>query len=300
MRMRIGILFCQLISQLTSRVYSFALLPVLQRQTIVDIPHFFNQTYVPEVDLTFAVPAIHSAAVLTKTIIMIPGIDFSALSLVQFVPQLQNHYNMVFVCSGRRNVSTTFQQIAETVQEYICERDLKEVTCLGESFGALVALSTCSALPSRVQTVILMNSASAYLHNCRPQFEVLKHSSKGYNLRLLFFIMSQVRFHNRNDNVVLNMQMLTNILYFDQECFDYKVKHWLIPGLQAAQPERLKQVRASSLVIYGEQDDLFDSKTEALTLASSLVHSSVISVKHGGHQLSSKSINLQALIALIV
>ncbi|MDG2112475.1 MAG: alpha/beta hydrolase [Actinomycetota bacterium] len=91
------------------------------------------------------------------TIVLVPGIDGTALLFWHQIPRLANRFNVVsFPLPDDR--SATMESLVEDLAQLVGEVSPGRTVLLGESFGGALCMSTALAHPELVDGVVIVNS----------------------------------------------------------------------------------------------------------------------------------------------
>lgn len=287
-----------LITIMTTNAFVFTPPVQTMRKTIVNVNGFVNETYFPNEDITF-VRYDQQLSITKPTIIFIPGLEFSGLSLVQYANELKDHCNMVFVCSGDKPSIVKYDDIVHLVKHYIDKKMMEEVIIVGESFGAVVALGVATFYPSKIKSVMLLNSATAYnrAHKTIEIIDSLRNiSDLEYQMAIIGFILAQ-RFNITSitvDNFIFLIHMAINMFLFPRKELINRVDSWIIPGCSLLE-DKLHQLECKVLAVCGENDQMFPSVEEGHYLKQVIPNCSMVKVPCDHLILSSQFELLQSM-----
>lgn len=242
---------------------------------------FVNQTYFPREDITFSKYKDYTDNS-KPTALFLSGVEFSALSLVQYADEICHDYNLVYVCTGERGVQTELEDILRVLDAYLATNNIKDVMLVGESAGAVIALNMAVAYPSLVASVVILNSATAYPRSDRT-IRIIdlirKMPDWYYHAAILCFVMLQkCDLTDATFNEMRMMtQMLINLLVFPKNELIHRIDKWIIRGCTLLS-QKMHEITCPVLVVSSENDQMFESVQEAEILRQSIPNSAVVRV----------------------
>lgn len=162
--------------------------PRAPKKTLLDTgPMFTNHTYFRNDDIT--VVSQHPSTISKTCAVVLPGVDMSGLSVYPHVKALsRNMQTYTFVSGDRHDID--LDDMVRCVYEFI-DASLQgfEVTLIGESSGAIVAINSLKRLhdtrASKIKRLVLLNPANGFwdipdpegaTRNIVDTLAVMKHS----------------------------------------------------------------------------------------------------------------------------
>lgn len=268
-----------------------------KRHNLLDLKEYSHDTQIGPIN--FVTSTTNNK---TKPVaFFIPGLEFSGLSLSQFKDQMQDTYNLHYVCSD--NIQTEpIQDIVNICTEYITNNKLYNVTVIGESSGAIMALML-GLRCENVNGIVLLNSASAYPETkMESGINMLRQITEWeYRIAVILFICNQNIDINSivktSDKLYLMTIMLLNILYFGKDTLLKRVDFWIQDGLEAL-AGKLENYPHPVLILASEKDEMFSSIDEATRLHNLLPNSTVIHIPECGHLSTPEKLPLCKLVQL--
>jgi pimeloyl-ACP methyl ester carboxylesterase len=266
------------------------LLPVhaLTRRTIANIGGFSRHVFrCPASDVEVVVPDTQTWDESRATLLFIPGLEFSGLSLEQYAAdkRVANEYNLAFACCGDDRL-VDFGKIDAAVREFVGRQP--RAVLVGESFGALPALSAGRQLPRIVEGIVLLNSATAYASSDMPRAidAVRAMDDLGYTATLLQVLaLNSQGTRVTPQNMAILVQMLVNMLLF---------RKWIVEG-NAVVADAIGDGASYSphvVAVASAVDALFPSVLEAERLRELLSSCDVVTVPHSNHFVSAEHFSL--------
>ncbi|MDQ0206215.1 alpha/beta fold hydrolase [Alkalicoccobacillus murimartini] len=226
------------------------------------------------------------------TLLFIHGFLSSSFSFRKLIASLPSNYEFVcldlpgFGLSGKQKTFCyEFKSYAQLVSELITLYHLKNVTIVGHSMGAQVALYTAKQSPELVDSLVLL-SASAYLHQ----------------VKKIYFYASYLPFvapilHKWGSSTDCR-SYIEQIMYKKEQVTDEMVSQYGRPLKDKAFYESIiclirqregdmsstdiHQIQHRCLIIWGEQDSLIPVSS-AYKLQQDLPNASLIVLPHTGH-----------------
>lgn len=196
-----------------------------------------------------------------KTVVFLNGLSQSTLAWVLTTPHLKNDYRIVLLDlifqgqSDKNSEVRDFDQHAKDVKAVLDDLEINKASIIGLSYGSLVAQHFAILFPGRVEKLILM---STFAHKT-PYFEAIELAwgraieAGGYpllfdvmlpsvlgeeyfkNPLIPIDLMKQARTDANNDS-----QALQKLMRATKDRPDYR--------------EKLKNIKAPTLIIHGEKD----------------------------------------------
>lgn len=138
-------------------------------------------------------------------------------------------------------------QYAEIVRDFLKEMNIQKATFMGHSFGGKISIILSSKYPDLVDKVVLIDSAGLI-----PK-RGIKYYTKVYSFKTLKFIYRHLFFWVKNDKRMENF-------YKKFGSDDYRdssgvMRQILVTVVNENLRPLLKDIKASTLIIWGDQDD---------------------------------------------
>lgn len=212
------------------------------------------------------------------TIILVPGLDGTALLFYRQIPLLAEHFNVVafpLPDDPKASMDSLVQQLADLITEVAPEG----AVLMGESFGGALSMSTALARPELVKGLVIVNSFPwlhnrAQLHAGRLLLRVvpwaaMPHIRRGTEARLHSAHTSQEdldEFHERMGNIGRKgYQRRLDIL----GRFDIR--------------KRLEDIDVPTLVLAGDKDRLLPSERWAYFMFRRIPEAELVILRGYGH-----------------
>jgi pimeloyl-ACP methyl ester carboxylesterase len=266
-----------------------------KRSNILDLKGYSSNTRIGTISFITSTTNNHTK----PPAFFIPGLEFSAMSLSQFKKQMQDNYSLYYVCSD--NVQTEpIQDIVKACADYINKTSLYNVTVIGESSGAIMALML-GLQCENVNGVVLINSATAYP---KTQMEsgvnmIRQVREWEYRVAVIWFLCNQnvdiCSIVETPDSLFLMLRMLINILYFAKYTLIKRIDLWIQSGIETL-AGKLDNYRHPVLIIASKKDEMFSSIDEAKRLHSVLPNSTIVHVPACGHLVTPEKLPLCRLV----
>lgn len=269
----------------------------VKKYTIADF-YNFDISYVPEVDIIFA--KYNKKKCAKNTLLFISGLEFSSISLAPFIKELDNDFNLVFLCSKNNKIVPSIDSISNTIEIYINKNSLKNVTLIGESSGSIIALHAgySETLKNEINGVILLNSATAYF-NSPMNYYINKLNNIDYFIAILFYITLQdfdISMLN-TETVYMMSLMLINLFYFPKELLLERIDKWII---NHTLEDKLPNYPHNVVLVASTKDELFDSVEEANRLNKILPKSKIVHVHNCKHLITPNRFSLSKVIKYLL
>jgi predicted alpha/beta hydrolase family esterase len=260
-----------------------------KRHSVVDLSGWENVTYIPSTDLTISRYSKVKQCVNLPTVLLIPGLEFSGLSLSQYTNQLQNDFEILCV-STSNTAQHHIKDVVNSVETFMLENP-KEYFVIGESSGAIMALllGTRDRISKNVKGICTLNSASAYTNSeMQKMINCGKQSSQvEYLFRMFVFLVKQdiwVDIFNQ-EKFSLYSLMLLNFIHFPKDVLLKRIDNWIEEGNVLLESEYSK-ITVPVALVASRKDKMFDSYQEAKRLKSKLMNSrqaKIVHISQGGH-----------------
>lgn len=289
-----------------SYCFSSVAFVITTRTSVADLQGFTN--YSVHNGITFVKYGDQPYDKTKPTVLHIPGLEFSGLSLAQYVlgnNTISKDFNLIYTCINN-TFTPSLDHLVYAIDSHIQEHKYENVTVVGESSGAIVALHL--GLMAEIERVVLINSATAFVESNAAK--LIKSSVRVNNkweyrtLCLLYLVLIQQ--HNdlpsialdKNKRLVMAM-MLTNLFLFSKEVLVDRVNSWIL-GSSFSLPVSARNMLypVPVLLVASKKDEMFDSVGEAKRLKRLLPHSSIVHVSACGHLPSPERLPLYRLIQL--
>lgn len=260
----------------------------LKRHSVLDVDGFVHRTTIPKTNIEIAQFGVHNDS--ADSILFIPGLEFSSLSLVQYANDVSAKYNVLYLCSSDQS-TPQFTTVVDETSGYLETQSLGNLTIVGESSGSLMALELGRRF-NATRGVVLMNSATAYTGS--PMSRVVERGRNvtewQYNVAILVFILRRIQIDVLlSDKFTLMLWMVVNLLYFPKDVLLNRVDEWIV---RASQVVQLDRYTVPVLVVASKKDEMFNSVREARRLRSLIPRSKIIHVPASGHLLMSEKFPL--------
>lgn len=267
---------------------------IITRRSIVDLKDFRNSTHDSISGITFVTPRSVQIDHKLPTVVMLPGLEFSSLSLAQYAPGLIRDYNLVYACSSNDDNDVEFSVMSDSIVRYLKNR--QEIIFVGESFGALLALDASAKISKRrCRGVVLLNSATAYP---RSRIPAMIERARGYDdARYMIAMLQFLGTQTQNVAVVpekalLFYFMLCNMLVLRKEVLMWRIEHWLEQGCKVDMYNYPHKIVA----VAGERDTIFDSVQEAERICTISKRCVCVRVPDSSHMIVSENFALKELL----
>ena len=268
---------------------------LVRRQSVLDLKYFKTRSVIPEIN--FQVAQFKEFEKSKDTILFIPGLEFSSLSLAQYINSTEKDFNLLFLCSPNTD-TPTFSDSVVHMTNYLEKENIKNLVIVGESSGALLGLGL-GALYNETKGVILLNSATAYPNS--PMSKVVDWGRNisicEYKLGILVFLLHQkCNFDVLNmDKVYLMLSMLINLFYFKKEMLIDRIDEWIVRAKEQVEAI-LPSYPTPVIVVASNKDEMFDSNTEAKRLSENIPKSQIVHVTGCGHLILEERFPLSVVI----
>ena len=172
------------LSELYKDLFSFIMSEnLLTRKTILNFPGFVANSHYKSDDITFINDQFPSKR--KKHILYLAGVDMSAVSFYPYFLSIKEFYNIHTVITGL-DCKLTFVEICSYIEMYLNNNLLvfEDLTIVGESFGALVAMHLVKKFEKYSSNVklILINPASSYYKSKWPETFIHMKNKKKKNI----------------------------------------------------------------------------------------------------------------------
>ncbi|HKO61210.1 MAG TPA: alpha/beta hydrolase [Pyrinomonadaceae bacterium] len=233
-------------------------------------------------------------------IIALHGLGASLYSWRELVGKIPNHRLILIDFRGAgksikpRDKHYSSQHQAELIYQYIREKDLKNLTLMGNSYGGAVALLVTLKLINtpedkrRLSRLILIGSG-AYEHDQPGHLKLLRTPIIG---RLLTFLVPRI-----------GMKKVLKESYYDKcgitdEQIDAYLepisssagRYALVQTAKQAVPKNIKEItekyptiEVPTLILWGEDDRILSAKKTACRLDKDIGPSTLVVIKYAGH-----------------
>lgn len=277
-------------------VSAFTHLVKLPRTSIADLSQYKSITHFTEAGIHIVVPADAEYDASKRTVLFIPGVEFSGLSMVQYTESMREHYNLAYVCSCRRETQADFDVLSEAVCSYIQKQ--KDVVIVGESFGALLALKAGYEHSDRVKGIVLLNSATAYWESSLPRhIDRIRTFDENY-FRVIVLKLLALQSTTADicmGNLDIMSYMLLNMLLLDRATVLHRVDEWIVKGNRRVTEDMLREYPCKAVVVASDGDSLFPSVEEGKYLAA-VMPNSTLHIKKCNHLVTTAVMDLKGTI----
>lgn len=188
------------------------------------------------------------------TIILVPGLDGTALLFYRQIPLLAERFNVVAFPLPDDNSATMDSLVGELVA--VVEEVAPEgAVLLGESFGGALAMSTALARPDLVTGLVIVNSFP-WLHD-RIQLNVGRLLMKVVPWAAMPFIRrgTETRIHSAHTNADDLKEFHERMLQTGRD--GYRRRLTILRSYDIR--ERLREIKVPTLLLAGDQDRLLPS-----------------------------------------
>ncbi|KAG5244939.1 acyltransferase protein [Salix suchowensis] len=239
-------------------------------------------------------------------LLFLPGLDGVGLGLTLHHKALGKAFEVRCLHIPVRD-RTTFEGLVKIVEDTVrlehASSPYKPIYLVGESFGACLALSVAARNPQIDLVLVLVNPATSFSRSQLPLLPILEALPEGLHDVLPYLVgfvtSNPVKMAMANIEYKLPPRLQFQQLYHNLTSFlpsvsvlsdiiPKKTLIWRLKLLQSAAAyanSRLHAVKAESLVLVSENDNLLPSRDEARRLKSSLKNCKVRCFKNNGHSL---------------
>ena len=273
---------------------------LVKRQSVLDLRGFTNRTLLP--DIGFHVAQYGAFNKTKDSVLFVPGLEFSSLSLAQFIDDMRHEFNLLFLCAvDTTNVNNTTAKIEDIVNEtstYLNREGIQNITFVGESSGGILALGIAYQCQES-RGVMVMNCATAYPQS--PMHNYIKWGQNvtdiEYKIGVLIYLLTQPGDFNITDNnkLYLMLSMLINLFYFPKDVLLSRTDEWISKGIAYIKP-LLEKYHIPVVTVASVKDELFDSKAEAGRLRDSIPNTTVVHVLGCGHLITNEKFPMSKVI----
>ncbi|KAJ6353940.1 hypothetical protein OIU76_002878 [Salix suchowensis] len=232
-------------------------------------------------------------------LLFLPGLDGVGLGLTLHHKALGKAFEVRCLHIPVRLVKI----VEDTVRLEHASSPYKPIYLVGESFGACLALSVAARNPQIDLVLVLVNPATSFSRSQLPLLPILEALPEGLHDVLPYLVgfvtSNPVKMAMANIEYKLPPRLQFQQLYHNLTSFLPSVSVlsdtipketliWRLKLLQSAAAyanSRLHAVKAESLVLVSENDNLLPSRDEARRLKSSLKNCKVRCFKNNGHSL---------------
>ena len=237
------------------------------KKTIIDIgPEFKVSKYYDNYDISVAsLPCSHET---TKCAIFIPGIDMSGLSVCPHVYRLSEEMDTYTIVSHDSKFPDMHDMVncVDDLMDDICDK-YEEISFIGESCGAIVALNSIGDCKDKVKQLILLNPATEFWRmenkedvskKLTSPIDIMKNSPR-------FSDMSQsIRDIGRHGYYMALVYMIYNQLFLSPVSSIHRVDKWM-GETESMTMKCLQDIQCVVKVIIGEKDGLIPQNDCHLT-----------------------------------
>lgn len=229
-----------------------------------------------------------------ETMILLHGFLSSSFSFRRLIPLLVRDYHVICIDLppfGKSGKSDTFiysyDNLAQTIIEFIEIRKFTNVTIIGHSMGGQIALNIAYKRPDLVDNIILLCS-SGYMQRVKKPLILLSY---------LPFFHLYVKLHLARSGISNNLKtVIYDHTLIDQEMIDgyeapfqektiFRALTRMIRDREGdLSTEQLAKITTPCLLIWGEEDKVVPLQT-GKRLAKELKHSQLFVIKEAGHLL---------------
>ncbi len=188
------------------------------------------------------------------TIILVPGLDGTALLFYRQIPLLAERFNVVAFPLPDDNTATMDSLVSE-LADVIEEVAPKGAVLLGESFGGALSMSTALARPELVSGLVIVNSFP-WLH-ARIQLNVGRLLMKVVPWAAMPFIRrgTEARIHSAHTNAEDLKEFHERMLHTGRD--GYRRRLTILRTFDIR--NRLQDIKVPTLLLAGDQDRLLPS-----------------------------------------
>jgi pimeloyl-ACP methyl ester carboxylesterase len=235
-----------------------------------------------------------------KTILFLHGFGENHHTWRFLVPKLATKYHLIMLdlkgfgdSPKLKDKAYSVYDQALLVNEFIKEKDLKDITLVGRSFGGGVALIMAliqkdKLADKRIEKLVLINSMS-YKQNLPSMMETLNQPCIGYlGIHLLdneWIANEGYKFAFYNDSLIPKDSVKATAAYLTFPLAKYaylETVHQLIPEDISNIEKRYKEITLPTLIIWG-REDISISVNKAYRLKSELKNSKLKVLPYVGH-----------------
>lgn len=246
--------------------------------------------------LSFVVPTDQTHSPSKRTVVFVPGLEFSGLSQLQYQPSLQDRYNLAYMV-GEGGSFGDFNSLSKCLGSFLSDK--KDIILVGESFGGLLVLQAAMHYPRTVDGVVLLNAATAYTASAIPGLVERARDMGDWEYKLA--ILRVLAENSGGASVTASSaavltHMLVNMLSLRKEDLLYRIDHWITKGCEAVTDKRLAALQTRVVAVGSDRDIIFPSWEEAQRLASVIPDCRPIRVTGCGHLITSSNFDLAGTI----
>jgi len=235
-----------------------------------------------------------------KTILFLHGFGENHHTWRFLVPKLATKYHLIMLdlkgfgdSPKLKDKAYSVYDQALLVNEFIKEKDLKDITLVGRSFGGGVALIMAliqkdKLADKRIEKLVLINSMS-YKQNLPSMMETLNQPCIGYlGIHLLdneWIANEGYKYAFYNDSLIPKDSVKATAAYLTFPLAKYaylETVHQLIPEDISNIEKRYKEITLPTLIIWG-REDISISVNKAYRLKSELKNSKLKVLPYVGH-----------------
>jgi pimeloyl-ACP methyl ester carboxylesterase len=216
------------------------------------------------------------------TIILVPGLDGTALLFYRQVPLLAEKFHVLtFPLPDEPDctMESLVESLRRLIQQVIEERGHEKVLLCGESFGGALSLSFALSHPELLIGLIIVNSFPVIHQKNRLRFAPLLLKAMPWGAMRIVRRFTESRMHSPH-------ALPEDLAEFHQRMRSVGKKGY-IRRLKILQEydirDRLQEIPIATLFLAGELDRLVPSVREAQFMAGTMPHASAVTLKGYGH-----------------
>lgn len=212
------------------------------------------------------------------TVILVPGLDGTALLFYRQLPLLAKYFNVVAFPLPDDDTAT-MDSLVEDLRQLILETAPEGAFLLGESFGGALAMSTALAHPDLISGLILVNTFPR-LHN-RIQLHIGRWLLKAVPWAAMPHIRrgTESRIHSPHTTSEDLAEFHDRMRHIGADGYRQRLQILRRYDIR----DRLSDITAPSLILAGDEDRLLPSVQWAEYMQKRIPHSEIQILKGYGH-----------------
>jgi len=256
--------------KILSHIYSYFLLPpiILNKKTLLDLGDDFKiSSYFENEDMTVV---SHGNKSSNKCAIFLPGIDMSGLSVYPHIIGLSEDISTyTFVSHDLKLPDIT--EMVRCIGYFIDGmNDYEEITLVGESCGAILALNSMGKCSKTITKLVLLNPATSFweMSNKDSVFEKLVNPLEiMYNSPSFGDISDSIMGlvdafpSNKKYHYLVYFYMLYNQFSFSKVGSIHRISNWIGESCNMTMDCIQKYLSCEIVLILGEKDSLIPQDT---------------------------------------
>ena len=235
--------------------------------------------YLPDITGTHLKYQEHGAG---PTIIMVPGLDGTALLFYRQLPLLAKHFHVLtfpLPNDASCSMDSLVEDLREVIEKVTRARGREHVLLCGESFGGALSLSFALAYPDLLRGLVILNSFPKIRKPIQMNLAPFLLKVMPWGAMKLVRRFTEFRLHSPH--------ALPEDLKEFHDRMQSVGKDGYIRRLQILQTydvsDRLSEIKTPTLFLAGELDHLVPSVKEANFMAGRMPNATVIPLKGYGH-----------------